>query len=135
MSVKSATIEQNASVPERAEHRRIEEMIPRYLEGSLSEGELSDFLQHMNHCRSCYEELETMYMLDRTLRYLDEDADSSSLQFAQQLRREMQRSRRELRFARIWRRVMRLVMVIAIALALLALLDFTGILPISRYLF
>ena len=38
-----------------------ESMVNRYIEHDLSVDELEDFLEHVENCPSCYDELETYY--------------------------------------------------------------------------
>ena len=39
-----------------------ESMVNRYIEHDLSVNELEDFLDHVENCPSCYDELETLFM-------------------------------------------------------------------------
>ena len=44
------------------ECRTAESMVTKYINHSLSVDELEEFLDHISHCSSCYDELET-YLL------------------------------------------------------------------------
>ena len=54
--------------------REIVGMIPDFLDGKLSGRQQEHFLEHIRNCRNCYEELETNYMVNRTINYLDQDS-------------------------------------------------------------
>lgn len=40
-----------------------ESMVNRYIEHDLSVNELEDFLDHVENCPSCYDELETYFIV------------------------------------------------------------------------
>ena len=39
--------------------RQAETLVARYIKHTLSTDELEEFLDHIEHCSSCYDELET----------------------------------------------------------------------------
>ena len=43
--------------------RTAESMVTRFIDHSLSVNELEEFLDHIEHCSSCYDELETYKLL------------------------------------------------------------------------
>ena len=47
--------------------------VPDYLEKNLTPEETEQFLNHVNSCSECYEELELYYTLNKGLRLLDSD--------------------------------------------------------------
>ena len=49
-----------------------EKMVVPYIEDKLTPTELEDFLDHIDHCANCREELEIHYMVDVGLKKLDE---------------------------------------------------------------
>ena len=79
-------------------HKDVTAMIPRYLSDDLSDRELIAFLKHINSCRECYEELETMFMVDRTIHYLD-DGQDGSFDLTPELIRDMERKLHRVRHA------------------------------------
>lgn len=49
-----------------------EKMVIPYIKDELSPMEVEDFLEHMETCETCWEELEINYMVDVGLKKLDE---------------------------------------------------------------
>ena len=45
--------------------RQAETLVARYIKHTLSTDELEEFLDHIEHCSSCYDELETYFIVDR----------------------------------------------------------------------
>lgn len=58
-----------------------ESMVNRYIEHDLSVDELEDFLEHVENCPSCYDELETYFIVHAAMQQLDEESRDSSLIF------------------------------------------------------
>ena len=108
-------------------------MIPRYLSDDLSDRELIAFLKHINSCRECYEELETMFMVDRTIHYLD-DGQDGSFDLTPELIRDMERKLHRVRVNRMLVKFRVSAALSAVFLFSMAVLDFFGIFPISRFL-
>lgn len=52
-----------------------ESMVNRYIEHDLSVDELEDFLEHVENCPSCYDELETYFIVHAAMQQLDERAE------------------------------------------------------------
>lgn len=42
--------------------RQAETLVARYIKHTLSTDELEEFLDHIEHCSSCYDELETYFI-------------------------------------------------------------------------
>ena len=53
--------------------REVEKLVVPYINDELSMDELDEFLEHVESCEKCMEELEIHYMVDVGLRKLDED--------------------------------------------------------------
>ncbi len=53
--------------------REAERLVVPYIKDELNMDELDDFLEHVEYCDNCMEELEIHYMVDVGLRKLDED--------------------------------------------------------------
>ena len=51
---------------------RTQQLIRPYLEGILSDRELEEFLDHVEHCQTCFGELEVYFSIYRTLNNVDE---------------------------------------------------------------
>ncbi|MBO4390658.1 MAG: zf-HC2 domain-containing protein [Lachnospiraceae bacterium] len=52
-------------------------MIPQYIDQSLSDYELQKFLEHIDHCPECYDELEIAYMMTVAMNRLDHEDNAS----------------------------------------------------------
>lgn len=52
-------------------------MIPQYIDHSLSDYELQKFLEHIDHCPECYDELEIAYMMTVAMERLDQEDNAS----------------------------------------------------------
>ena len=50
-----------------------EGMVTRYINHTLSIDELEDFLEHVESCSSCYDELETYFIVHEAMLQLNED--------------------------------------------------------------
>lgn len=59
--------------------RTAESMVTRFIDHSLSMNELEGFLDHIEHCPSCYDELETYFIVHEAMQQLDEDKDGKVL--------------------------------------------------------
>ena len=59
--------------------RTFESKIPAYIAGQLNMEEMQDFLEHLDSCRECYDELEITYSVMQGIRQLDnEDGDTTA---------------------------------------------------------
>lgn len=103
------------------------QMIRPYLSGDLSDSELSGFLEHIDSCSECYDELEVYYAIYQTLRG---EKDDGNYNFIDKLNRKLAESRKNLERRHRYR-IFRLAVVgIAEAVCLLSvllLLDYHGI--------
>lgn len=59
------------------ECKRAMELITQFINGQLEPKDTEAFLNHIDGCPECREELEVMYSLMTAMRQLDEDADLS----------------------------------------------------------
>ncbi len=71
-----------------------QQLIRAYLDGYLSDRELEDFLNHVQTCPDCFDELEVYYSIYRTLNDVDEKGDYN---FKKKLHRKLEGSRAYLR--------------------------------------
>lgn len=53
--------------------REAEKLVVPYIKDELTMDELDEFLEHVEYCDNCMEELEIHYMVDVGLRKLDEE--------------------------------------------------------------
>ena len=61
--------------------RQAETLVARYIKHTLSTDELEEFLDHIEHCSSCYDELETYFIVHEAIQQLDEKEDGTVLDF------------------------------------------------------
>lgn len=52
-------------------------MVQPFLKGELKDRDLRAFLNHIRGCKSCQDELETYFIVDYALRYLDNEKNNS----------------------------------------------------------
>lgn len=111
--------------------REAQNMIRDYIAGKLSPRELERFIGHIRDCGSCYDELETFFMIDRTVKYLDDGLDHSF-----NLKYLLEKDLREKEKALIWRRRKHIfwavLLTAAAALIALAALDVLGIFRVTQ---
>ena len=58
-----------------------EGMVSRYIKHDLPLNELEEFLDHVQNCSSCYDELETYFIVHEVTHQLDDDSSDSVLDF------------------------------------------------------
>lgn len=56
---------------------KVQGCIDAYIGHSLTRKELFAFIQHVKECPECYHELETYFIVDHTIRYLDDEGDGT----------------------------------------------------------
>lgn len=109
------------------------QMMPGYLKGTLTDRELAAFLHHIRDCTHCAEELETDFMIEKTIHYLNTNEEGSF-----NLRPLLQQDIRDNTAALLRRRKMRrfrtAIIIITVILAALLILDLTGIFRITVFM-
>lgn len=83
--------------------RTAEGMVNRYISHTLSIEEMEEFLEHIQNCSSCYDELETYFIVHEVTQQLDESGSESVLDFKALLEMDIKKSRRSLRKKKITR--------------------------------
>lgn len=81
-----------------------ESMVNRYIEHDLSVDELENFLEHVENCPSCYDELETYFIVHAAMQQLDEESRDSTLDLRELLEEDIRRSKHyilKMRFRRV----------------------------------
>ena len=53
-------------------------MVTSYIEGTLTDQECIEFLKHVKKCPACHEALETYFIVDYALQFLDEEGSDRS---------------------------------------------------------
>ena len=82
-----------------------ESMVNRYIEHDLSVDELENFLEHVENCPSCYDELETYFIVHAAMQQLDEKQEDTVLDFKELLEEDIRKSRRYIRRKKFHRAV------------------------------
>ena len=78
-------------------------MIRPYLEKKMSDQQMQEFLDHIQHCPDCYEELEIYMAIFQTIKKADGHADPDDYNFERMMKQDIIRSRSYLRHKRFWR--------------------------------
>ena len=68
-----------------------ESMVNRYIEHDLSVDELENFLEHVENCPSCYDELETYFIVHAAMQQLDEKQEDTVLDFKELLEEDIRK--------------------------------------------
>ncbi|MCI6004517.1 MAG: zf-HC2 domain-containing protein [Blautia sp.] len=74
--------------------RAAEGMVTRYISHTLSLEELEEFLEHIESCSSCYEELETYFIVHEAMLQLDDEDEDAMLDFKHLLEQDIRKTRR-----------------------------------------
>lgn len=74
--------------------RTAESMVTRYIDHTLKVDELEEFLDHVESCPSCYDELETYFIVHEVTQQLDDQEDGVVLDFQNLLTQDIRKSRR-----------------------------------------
>ena len=82
-----------------------EGMVSRYIKHDLPLNELEEFLDHVQNCSSCYDELETYFIVHEVTHQLDDDSSDSVLDFKKLLEQDIRKSRRYIRRRKIRRAI------------------------------
>lgn len=90
-----------------------QERVNAYIDRTMPDRELEDFIAHVKSCPDCFDELETYYIVNMTMKYL-EDGKEESYDIAKQLRDDLNGQRQRIRRKR------RLIVVLLLAAAVLA---------------
>ena len=61
--------------------RTAEGMVSSYIEHKLPVNELEEFLDHVEKCSSCYDELETYFIVHEVTQQLNDNSSNSVLDF------------------------------------------------------
>ena len=74
--------------------RTAESMVNRYIDHTLKVDELEEFLDHVESCPSCYDELETYFIVHEVTQQLDDQAENTVLDFKTLLAQDIRKSKR-----------------------------------------
>ena len=73
--------------------RIAEGMVNKYIDHTLPLNDLEDFLEHIEKCSSCYDELATYFIVHKAMQQLDEESRDSSLDLRELLEEDIRRSK------------------------------------------
>ena len=62
--------------------REAERLVMPYINGSITDGELKEFLKHIETCEECREELEIYFTVDVGIRQLDQGTGTYNIKGA-----------------------------------------------------
>jgi hypothetical protein len=84
-----------------------EGMVNRYINRTLDEKELEAFLKHIKTCSSCYDELETYFIVHEATKQLDEEQEDEedTLDIKGLLEQDLRRSWANLKKRKFFRRL------------------------------
>ncbi len=74
--------------------RTAEGMVSGYIEHKLPVRELEKFLDHVEECSSCYDELETYFIVHEVTQQLNDNSSDPVLDFKELLEQDIRKSRR-----------------------------------------
>ena len=96
--------------------RTAEGMVNGYINHELSLKELEEFLDHIQTCSSCYDELETYFIVHEAMQQLDDNDSGSVMDFKRLLEQDIRRSRRYIRQKR-WLHFLSVIFFMAVVIA------------------
>ena len=102
-----------------------QQLITPYLERKLSEKELRSFLEHIDHCRNCYEELEINMAVKKALENKGDGRDKDEYDFDKLVADHIQIEKKYLYRRQMTRLTRRMLMILAQAVLIMSII--TGI--------
>lgn len=81
--------------------REARRMVTPFINHELSDKETEQFLHHVEHCSDCMDELDTYFMVYRTIDTLDEGAHHRENDFRKMLDEEIRSAKRGIRTRKI----------------------------------
>lgn len=121
--------------------KKAQSLVTSYITRKLNDKDLEEFLEHVNTCDECYEELEIYYTVHYTLERLDQDGADQGYNVKKALQNRLEESRFYIwrtRVSRIYRIGIMLLAELLLVLILLAQADVwqSGTMennPVSRF--
>ena len=71
--------------------RIAEGMVNKYIDHTLPLNDLEDFLEHIEKCSSCYDELATYFIVHKAMQQLDEKQEDTVLDFKELLEEDIRK--------------------------------------------
>ncbi len=93
--------ERSQKTEEEMECREAERLVMPYIQDQLSGQELEDFLEHVEGCPGCQEELEIYFTVEVGLKQLEEESGSYNIKG--EMEASLEASRQKVRLARLFK--------------------------------
>ena len=77
------------------------ELVSEYINRTLPPLKLEEFVVHVRNCPSCYDELETYFIVDEVMNQLSDEDQETTLDFKELLEQDLKRSERYIMFDRL----------------------------------
>lgn len=81
----------------------IERMVNRYIDHLLTIEELEEFLNHIGTCSSCYDELETYFIVHAAMHQLDSDNSEIGFDMQKLLRQDIKKQKTYIKTQKMWK--------------------------------
>ena len=118
--------------------REAKDLVKAYIDGTMSDRECTRFLDNVMSCPDCYDELETYFIIDYSLQYLDDERNvTRSYDMRKSLVDDIKRNRNRIwvtRFSKIWTRGLIAISNVLIFIAITLKLSLPGIQSILEHL-
>ncbi len=118
--------------------REAKDQVKSYIDGTMSDSECTRFLDHVMSCPDCYDELETYFIIDYSLQYLDDDRNvTRSYDMRKSLVDDIKRNRNRIwvtKFSKIWTRILIAISNVLIFIAITLKLCLPGIQSVFEHL-
>ena len=118
--------------------REAKDQVKAYIEGTMSDKECTRFLDHVMNCPDCYDELETYFIIDYSLQYLDDERNvSRSYDMRKSLVDDIKRNRNRIwvtKFSKIWTRTLITISNVLIFIAIALKISLPGIQSVLEHI-
>ena len=106
--------------------RTAQSLINSYIEKKLTVEQLDQFLKNVESCPSCYDELETYFIVYYAMKRLDNDKEGS-FNMSKLLQEDMKKRKRQVCYYRIQEMILIILILITGSIVVLELLQMLGI--------
>ena len=108
--------------------RTAESLVNAYINRTISLDQLQEFIRHVRSCPSCYEELETYYIVHFDIQHLYDDRDESNmtLDMRKMLEQDLHNREHYVHRKKI-QKILRLLLLVLFLLLIMGILVFTAI--------
>lgn len=105
--------------------RTAQSLINSYIEKKMTIEQLEQFLKHVKNCPSCYDELETYFIVYYAMKRLDDKEGSFNM--SKLLQEDMKKRRRQVLCYRIQEIILIILILITASIVVMELLQMLGI--------